>query len=278
MSTPVWARHLAAAVSARTSPRQRRILALIITFSLILGACGTQLGAEDNTTSPASQHQRSRQRPEPAQHAKFGSSRPRPDAEIHAVSRRQWSAMTKAGMVRPECPIKRRGSLRVVEVNHYDFEGRVKRGRLVVNADVALSVAKIFIKLFERRFPIRKMVPIEAFDGDTNASLAADNTSAFNCRRPDQINAPFEASPHANGRAVDINPRENPWRDLRCDCWLPSSRMKKRDGDRGKIAKGGVVWRTFRAEGWIWQDIDVPDYMHFDTGYPSTPAGRKPSG
>jgi hypothetical protein len=179
--------------------------------------------------------------------------------------------MVKAGMVRPECPVQRPEQLRVVEINHFDFDGAIKRGRLVVNADVAESVERIFSKLFQQRYPLRRMDPVEAFAGDANASLTADNTSAFNCRRSEQINAPFAASPHANGRAVDINPRENPWRDLRCDCWFPSSKFKARDSGAGKIIKGGLVWQAFRDEGWIWQNIDVPDYMHFDTGYPSRP-------
>ncbi len=37
------------------------------------------------------------------------------------------------------------------------------------------------------------------------------------------------------------------------------------------IVKGSVPWRLFRGEGWIWQNIDVPDYVHFDTGFPSRP-------
>jgi hypothetical protein len=39
-----------------------------------------------------------------------------------------------------------------------------------------------------------------------------------------------------------------------------------------------VVWRAFHDEGWIWQNIDVPDYMHFDTGYPSSPFGGRAAG
>ncbi len=39
----------------------------------------------------------------------------------------------------------------------------------------------------------------------------------------------------------------------------------------GVIVKGSVPWRLFRGEGWIWQNIDVPDYVHFDTGFPSRP-------
>lgn len=167
------------------------------------------------------------------------SGSPRADAEavIEPLSLGQWRQMKEAGMVRPECPIQRRDQLRSVRVNYIDFGGTEQRGQLVVNADVA------------------------------------DSTSAFNCRRPDQINAPYRASPHANGRAVDINPRENPWKDLRCRCWFPTGRTKQRVEGPGVIVRGGLVWSLFRDEGWIWQDIDVPDYMHFDTGYPSRPHG-----
>ena len=194
-----------------------------------------------------------------------------PHAEIRELSTRQWNKMARAGMLRPECPVRSRGTLRVVAINHYDFAGMVRRGKLVVNADVAESVVRIFSRLYEERFPIRRMQPVESYDGDTNASLRADNTSAYNCRRADQINSPFTKSPHANGRAIDINPVENPWMDLRCDCWLPNAGHHARTVGPGKIVKRGLVWKLFRQEGWIWQNIDVPDYMHFDTGYPSGP-------
>ena len=173
-----------------------------------------------------------------------------------------------ADMWRPGCPLRRR-DLRRVEVNYVSFAGSVRRGVLVVNADVASSAARIFTRLFDAEFPIRRMQPLEAFDGDNNESLAADNTAAYNCRRPNQINAPPRDSPHANGRAIDLNPLENPWKDLRCDCWAPSPRHRARTAGPGKILKGDLVWSAFTKEGWTWQNIKVPDYMHFDTGYPS---------
>ena len=37
------------------------------------------------------------------------------------------------------------------------------------------------------------------------------------------------------------------------------------------IVRNGSVWRLFHRQGWVWQNIDVADYMHFDTGYPSRP-------
>ena len=187
---------------------------------------------------------------------------------IRRIPHKQWEKILATGVWRPGCPAGRR-DLRRVEINHHTFDGTIRRGVLVVNRDVADSVSRIFTKLFEAGFPIRKMRPVEVYGGDVNANLRDDNTSAYNCRQPSQINAPTKKSPHANGRAVDINPVENPWKDLRCKCWLPNRRNRLREPGPGVILKGGLVWRTFRAEGWIWQNIDVPDYMHFDTGYPS---------
>lgn len=243
------------------------VAAVVAALAVVLSACAGPSPADRDAPPPTE----ARQTEGGADTTPPSPSPPQADAAIRRLTPGEWNNMVDAGMVRPECPVQRPSVLRVVEVNHMDFDGEVRRGKLVVNADVAESVARIFTTLFDEQFPIQSMRPVEAFGGDTNLSLAADNTSAFNCRRADQINAPFGESPHANGRAVDINPRENPWRDLRCDCWLPSPENRKRDAAPGKIGKGGLVWRLFRTEGWIWQNIDVPDYMHFDTGYPSAP-------
>ena len=191
--------------------------------------------------------------------------------EIGEVPTAQWAAMKRARMVRPECPVQRRSQLRRIDVPFIDFNGNPQQGHLIVRRDAAESVARIFTRLYEMQFPIRRMQGVEAYNGDVYKSLAADNTSSYNCRRAGQINAPFSQSPHANGRAVDINPVENPWKDPRCTCWSPTGKYAERDPGPGKILKNDRVWRTFDAEGWIWQNIDVPDYMHFDTGYPSRP-------
>jgi hypothetical protein len=192
------------------------------------------------------------------------------DAVVAPVGAAQWARIVAAGMDRPGCPMTR-ATLRRVEVNHWTFEGTVSRGVLVVNADVAESVARIFTRLFEAEYPIRRMRPLENYGGDNEKSMADDNTAAFNCRTAAQQNAPQAKSPHANGRAIDINPMENPWKDPRCRCWSPSDEYGETRKGRGVITKASVVWKTFIAEGWIWQDISVADYMHFDTGFPSVP-------
>lgn len=195
---------------------------------------------------------------------------PTADPAVRRIPDRQWSAMRAAGVVRPGCPLTR-ADLRRVEVNFHAWGGGVRRGVLVVNRDVARDVAAIFTDIFDAGFPIRSIRPIEEFGGDDNASMAADNTSAYNCRTADQANAAAADSPHANGRAVDINPRENPWWDPRCQCFMPTAKYAERARGKGKILEGGPVWRAFTKRGWIWQDIATPDYQHFDTGYPSRP-------
>ncbi|KPC72040.1 hypothetical protein ADL35_33070 [Streptomyces sp. NRRL WC-3753] len=206
------------------------------------------------------------------------SPAPSADPVVRAMPAAQWQRMKDAGMVSKGCPVTSPRQLRRVEINHHGFDDEIHRGVLVVNADTADTVVRVFSRLFDAEFPIRRMEPLEEYGGDNTASLAADNTAAFNCRRPDQINAPAMESPHANGRAVDINPVENPWQDLRCKCWKPSARHSARTEGEGRVLEGGVVWRAFVDEGWVWQNIDVPDYMHFDTGYPSKPYAGPGSG
>jgi hypothetical protein len=190
------------------------------------------------------------------------------DAVISKIGDRQWSRIEGTGTWRPGCPVGRE-DLRRLDVNFVDFEGNVRRGDLIANRDTVDDLAAIFTELFDAGFPIEDMHSVEKDDGDVRTSLEANNTSAFNCRRPDQINAPVLDSPHANGRAVDINPYQNPWTDPRCDCWVPSADFASNRVGPGVIDEGSLPWRLFTERDWIWQDIKVPDFMHFDTGFPS---------
>ena len=189
---------------------------------------------------------------------------------VRPVPASEWARIVAVGAWHAGCPVGRAG-LRRVEVSFHGFDGHVHRGVLVVNADVASSVASVLTELFDRGFAIHRMQPIEAYRGDDNASMAADNTSAYNCRTAAQANAPATRSPHANGRAIDVNPYENPWIDPRCGCFRPDARYGHQRSGTGVIAKGGVAWTAFTRRGWIWQDNATTDFQHFDTGYPSRP-------
>jgi hypothetical protein len=253
-------------------PRRLRAL-LLLAVGPALVAC-TSVSAPSGPTSPGASITATSAAPTASSVAPSTSPTPSApasaDAVVTPVGDAQWARIVAAGMARRGCPLTQ-GDVRRVEVNHWDFAGSVQRGVLVVNADVADSVARIFTRLFDERYPIRRMRPLELYGGDNEKSMADDNTAAFNCRNAAQANAPALRSPHANGRAVDVNPRENPWKDPRCTCWSPSARYGDSRVGVGVITEGGPTWTAFTDEGWIWQDISVKDYMHFDTGYPSTP-------
>ena len=146
------------------------------------------------------------------------------DPVVRKLTKAEWARMVEVGMAGPNCPVQRK-NLRRLEINHVNFDGEVKRGAIVVRGDVVESVTRIFTRLFEKRFPIHRMTPVEAFNGSDQRSMKANNTSAYNCRRPSEANSPSMKSPHANGRAIDINPIQNPWLNPRTHVWEPSGEV-----------------------------------------------------
>lgn len=150
---------------------------------------------------------------------------------------------------RPGCPVGL-GQLRAVLVTHRDFRGRARRGVIVVHRDVAADVLAVFRRLYDAGFPIRRIRPIEAYGGDDFASIEADNTSAFNCRA---VTGGTRWSQHAYGRAIDINPIENPYISRgrtshpASEPYLDRTRVRP-----GMAVEGGVLVAAFDAVGWAW--------------------------
>lgn len=163
---------------------------------------------------------------------------------------------------REGCPVPLT-DLSYLRVSHWDFHGHVRSGELVVHASVAAEVVEIFRELFAARFPIERMQLIEAFDGDDDRSMAANNTSAFNCRK---IAGARVLSRHAFGMAIDLNPLVNPY--VRgTDVRPPGGRAHlDRRPAKGLIARGDAVHRAFTSRGWTWGGTwrSVRDYQHFE--------------
>ena len=165
---------------------------------------------------------------------------------------------------RPGCPVPLE-DLRQVSVPYLSFEGKRATGVLIVHKDVAREVDAIFRDLFRRRFQIERITPIEDFGGDDDASMAANNTSAFNCR--DVTGQPGTFSNHSWGRAIDINPLINPY--VKGDRVFPPEGRQYLDRSRelpGSILSGGFVVRRFAQAGWKWGGAwtDLKDYQHFE--------------
>ena len=163
---------------------------------------------------------------------------------------------------RPGCPVPL-SDLRLLRLSYWGFDGRVHRGQLIVNADATAAVLTAVRLLFTARYPIHRMRPVEAFGGSDERSMLADNTSAFNCRG---VPGSTAWSQHAYGRAVDLNPFENPEvRRRQVDPPAASAWADRSRTGPAVIHHGDAAWRAFAAVGWTWGgDWSYPlDYMHF---------------
>jgi hypothetical protein len=163
----------------------------------------------------------------------------------------------------PGCPVHLR-ALRLVTLRYWGFDRQAHRGRLVVHRDVAEKVVAIFRRLYQASFPIRQMRLVDYYGADDRTSMEHDNTSAFNCRW--RAGQPGVWSQHAYGRAVDVNPVENPyvWSGG-VSPWNGAPFVDRSHRRRGLIFHGVAVWRVFRDRSWEWGGdwTSVKDYQHF---------------
>ncbi|MEO8289718.1 MAG: M15 family metallopeptidase [Gaiellaceae bacterium] len=160
------------------------------------------------------------------------------------------------------CPVPIR-KLRLLTFNHWNFGGTARQGRLIVHAYQAQGILTVMRKLYRAHFPMRRVKLVDAYGGSDDRSMAANNTSAFNCR---VVEGTSRWSQHAYGRAIDVNPVQNPY--------VSGSHVSPPAGERyvnrsqrlpGMIHRGDVVYRAFAAIGWEWGgDWTSPkDYQHF---------------
>ena len=165
---------------------------------------------------------------------------------------------------RPGCPVAPT-QLRRLRFTYWGFDRRAHSGAVIARDAAMPDLVRVFRRLYASRFPLRRVRPIDAYGGNDERSLAADNTAAFNCRYVVGP-GPRRWSTHAYGLAIDVNPVENPY--------LERGRVHPRAGaaylDRTTMRPGmafpsGVLVRAFAAVGWRWGGrwAGSPDYQHF---------------
>jgi hypothetical protein len=155
--------------------------------------------------------------------------------------------------------------LALVRFAYVDFEGREHGdGELVVLDAAADQVLKIFAALKARRFPLQQARLMNAYDGDDDASIEANNTSAFNDRRVIGTNS---ISMHAYGVAIDINPVQNPSYDRvnGVRVLVPKAGAEHADRKRLRAGMAESVIDVFAAHGFtVWGGrFRDADYQHF---------------
>ena len=168
---------------------------------------------------------------------------------------------------RPGCPVPLR-DLRLIRMKIWGFDRRWHRGSLVVNRRYTDEMVRVFKRLYEVRYPIRQMRLVDHFGADDHRSMAADNTSAFNCRYRAGICCTW--SQHAYGRALDLNPGQNPF--LRSGGVSPpagEAYLDRSNHRRGMVHRHDRVWWAFHAVGWEWGGdwARDKDYQHFSANH-----------
>jgi hypothetical protein len=117
--------------------------------------------------------------------------------------------------------------------------------------------------MYDARFQINRLEPVDAYGGSDDRSMEANNSSAFNCRR---VAGTTRWSEHAYGTAIDLNPVQNPY--VRGDRVDPPAGEGWRNRDSktpGMVTDDDAVVRAFQSQGWGWGGhwSAGKDYQHF---------------
>jgi hypothetical protein len=164
------------------------------------------------------------------------------------------------------CPVSIKERQRLVTVKYYSFDNRIHQGQLVIDMDLVKDIEFAFEQALKAKFPIYSVIPISHMlfrkngNWDDDLSMEANNTSAFNYRT---ITGGQTLSMHARGRAIDINPVQNPYINGRI-VLPPNSIYNARVA--GTLTGDNIIVKTLLARGWSWGGnwASPKDYQHLE--------------
>ncbi len=179
------------------------------------------------------------------------------------VFRRMKGKSYKTGCTVP------RSQLRYIRTLHYDGEGCIRLGEMVCNVRISRALVDIFRALYQARYPIERMLLIDEYDADDEASMRANNSSCFNYRVK---TTGTSLSKHAQGMAVDINPLYNPYvRRISSDSLYVAPAAGRAYAVRRaafpyKIVRTDRCCEEFAKRGFRWGGAwkNSKDYQHFE--------------
>ena len=151
--------------------------------------------------------------------------------------------------------------LSLFDVRYYAFDGNLHQGQLVLDRRLEGEIEDIFGKAQDLRFPLAKVIPIVHYAWSDEASMTDNNTSAFNYRF---VAGTQRLSRHGSGRAIDINPRQNPvvYAD---GTTLPPGAVYFPSA-QGALSHACPIVEEFLSWGWKWGGdfTTFRDYHHFE--------------
>lgn len=181
---------------------------------------------------------------------------------------------------RPQPPSTLVQCLVVKDIEYFDHQGILRKGKIVTNKDLANDLVAIFnaIKvrnkklLVQQQFPITSIIPVSdpRFNWSDDLSMNADNTSSYNYRLKTGGSG---LSLHAVGRAVDVNTFCNPYIKNTGTGNPPIIEPKGAQynpHDPCAISRatpnGKFIINAFLSRGWKWGGdwTNPKDYQHFE--------------
>ena len=164
------------------------------------------------------------------------------------------------------CPLNIKNRQRLISVKYYSFDNKIHQGQLVIDRDLAEDIEFAFGEALKEKFPVFSVIPMSNVSfrknglWDDNLSMEANNTSCFNYRT---ITGSNIISLHASGRAVDINPMQNPY--ISGNTVLPANSVYD-VGVRGTLTGESTIVRTLLSRGWEWGGnwTGLKDYQHLE--------------
>lgn len=194
--------------------------------------------------------------------AQWFTAQPIPDDVFRRMQGKSFAA---------DCTVPRE-ELRYLTVLHYGADGRIYQGEMVVNKAAAKDVTDVFRALFLDRYPIERMRLIDDYDANDEASMTANNSSAF-CFRV--VKGSKKLSAHARGLAVDINPLYNPYVKVKDGKTIVQPEAGRPYADREglypfRIDADDLAVKLFKAKGWTWGGDwkSLKDFQHFEKDVP----------
>lgn len=151
--------------------------------------------------------------------------------------------------------------LSMLDVYYYSFDGIKHQGQILVHSELEDDVYEIFNFIEKILFPVGKVVPIVAYQWNDHSSMADNNSSSFNFR---VIEGTTKLSMHSLGKAVDINPVQNPV--IYPNGIVAPEGAKYIPGNRGTFTADHAIIQEFLKRGWhLGGNFDQPkDYHHFE--------------
>lgn len=162
-----------------------------------------------------------------------------------------------------------RRDLTLVTVSYWSFDHKIHRGQVVIHKDLVGDVQAIFRELKRQKFPIAHVIPVVHYHWSDEDSMAANNSSGFNYRL---VSGKKKLSNHAFGRAIDLNPVQNPL--IQDGVTMPPGAAYD-PTQPGTIIEGPIV-KAFEKRGWHWGGRwhTLTDWQHFDKAVPKPPPKR----